>query len=69
VLRDALSVSTRNSLGSIATFFRASEDASDELWAKAVPLNAAAADALPPPPAIVAQDESREPTAETILKE
>jgi restriction system protein len=69
VLRDALSVSTRNSLGSIATFFRASEDASDELWAKAVPLNAEAEDALPPPPATVAQDESRQTTAETILRE
>ena len=47
-LRDALSVDTRNGLGSIATFFRASQDASDELWSKAVPLDNAAAVATPP---------------------
>lgn len=39
-LRDGLSMSTRNGLGSIATLFRASEEASSELWSKAVPITA-----------------------------
>jgi restriction system protein len=47
-LRDGLTVDTRNGLGSIATFFRASQDASDELWSKAVALETAAAEATPP---------------------
>lgn len=47
-LRDGLSVETRNSLGAIASFFRPSEEASDELWAKAMPLGSPAADAPPP---------------------
>lgn len=48
-LRDSLSDKTRNGLGSIATFFKASEEASAELWAKATPLSGSAADAAPPP--------------------
>lgn len=66
--RDVLSVETRNGLGSIATFFRASQDASDELWAKAVPLDSAAAVASPPAPAEQVHDEETQ-TAETILRE
>lgn len=68
VLRDALSVDTRNGLGSIATFFRASQDTSDELWAKAVPLDAAGAEAPPPLAVKVIQDDAGQ-TAETILRE
>jgi restriction system protein len=37
VSRDSLSAETRNSLGSIATLFRPSQEASDELWSKAGP--------------------------------
>lgn len=48
-LRDSLSEKTRNGLGSIATFFKASEEAGAELWAKAKPLSGSAADAAPPP--------------------
>ena len=40
--RDALSVDTRNALGSIATLFRASQDASDEVWSQAVPIGTVA---------------------------
>ncbi len=36
--RDALSLDTRNALGSIATLFRASQEASDEVWAQAMPI-------------------------------
>lgn len=39
VLRDTLTIETQNSLGSIITLFQASQDASDELWAKAEPLD------------------------------
>jgi len=45
--RDGLTVETRNGLGSIASFFRASQEASDELWAKAAPLGSHAADDIP----------------------
>lgn len=45
--RDGLTTSTRNGLGSIATLFRASAEASAELWANATPISASAA----PPPA------------------
>ena len=38
-------------LGSIASFFRASEEASDELWAKAVPLGTSIGDVVMPPKA------------------
>lgn len=48
-LRDSLSEKTRHALGSIATFFKASEAASDELWAKARPISGSAGDATPPP--------------------
>lgn len=67
-LRDALSVDTRNGLGSIATFFRASQDASDELWAKAAPFDSAAAVAPPAAPITAIQDDESQ-TAETILRE
>lgn len=40
VRRDLLSTSTRNSLGSIATFFRVNNEASDELRTKAVAIDA-----------------------------
>jgi len=40
VARDGLSTSTRNSLGAILSFFRLSDEASAELRAKAVPLDA-----------------------------
>lgn len=66
--RDGLSVETRNGLGSIATFFRTSQETSDELWAKAVPLESASASTQPPtpPPAQPADDSE---SAETILRE
>lgn len=48
VLRDQLSISTRNSLGSIATLFQPSEAASNELWDKAAPLGSIVVD--PPRP-------------------
>jgi restriction system protein len=67
-LRDGLTVDPRNGLGSIATFFHASQDASDELWSKAVALETAAAEATPPAAVTVAQDDDAE-TAETILRE
>jgi restriction system protein len=67
-LRDALSVDTRNGLGSIATFFRASQTASDELWSKAVTLDSAATVTAPPAPATTAQEDETQ-TAETILRE
>ncbi|MFC1707989.1 restriction endonuclease [Planctomycetota bacterium] len=38
VLRDELTVATRNSLGSIATLFRLSGPAAAEFWKRAVPL-------------------------------
>jgi len=38
VLRDVLTVDTRNGLGSIATLFRANQEVSDEIWQKATPL-------------------------------
>jgi len=66
--RDALSVDTRNGLGSIATFFRASQDASDELWAKAVSLDSAAAGTTALAAGKVEQDDEAH-TAETILRE
>jgi restriction system protein len=47
--RDSLTADTRNGLGSIASFFRASEETSAELWAKATPLSDAPAPPLPPP--------------------
>ena len=65
--RDALSVDTRNGLGSIATFFRASQDASDELWSKAVPVDTAEAEAPLPPVKFPKEDEAQ--SAETILRE
>ena len=67
-LRDGLTVDTRNGLGSIATFFRASQETSDELWAKAVPLGSAAADAPPPTTVQPPLTEDSE-TAVTILRE
>lgn len=39
VRRDDLTSATRNGLGSIATLFRASQEASDELWDKSLPLS------------------------------
>ena len=61
-------VDTRNGLGSIATFFRASQDASDELWAKAVSLDSATAGATALVAGKVEQDDEAH-TAETILRE
>jgi len=68
--RDVLTVGTRNGLGSIATFFRASQDASDELWAKSVPLGSEVTESAPPPApiAVLAQDEDAQ-AAETVLRE
>jgi restriction system protein len=48
-LRDVLSVDTRNALGSIATLFRASQEASDEVWSKAKSIGAAGPSDSPPP--------------------
>jgi restriction system protein len=48
VRRDALSPTTRNSLGSIATLFQVSGDARDEVWSTAVPLDAPAPPEPPP---------------------
>ena len=47
VARDELGVSTRNSLGSIATLFQVAGDARDEVWLKAVPLGVSPTPALP----------------------
>jgi restriction system protein len=51
VQRDVLSAPTRNTLGSIATLFRASQEASDELRARAVPIDSPATAPPPAPPA------------------
>ena len=45
VPRDLLTAQTRNALGSIATLFRASQEASDELRSRAAPIGS-----IPPPP-------------------
>jgi restriction system protein len=58
--RDLLSANTRNGLGSIATLFRPSQEASDELWTKATPLGVAAALA---PPLQAPSAAAAEPTA------
>jgi restriction system protein len=47
--RDVLSASTRNSLGSIATLFRPSEDVTKELWDKSSPLGSVADNATSTP--------------------
>lgn len=46
VSRDVLSASTRNNLGAIATFFRTSAEATEELFRNATPIGTA----VPPPP-------------------
>jgi len=56
-LRDSLSDKTRNGLGSIATFFKASEEASAELWTRATLLSGPAADATPPAGEVAAPDD------------
>jgi restriction system protein len=53
VSRDVLSVSARNSLGSIATLFRLSADVASEMWTKATPIgsaNVSPPTPSPPPP-------------------
>lgn len=67
VLRDSLSVETRNSLGAIATLFRASQEASDELWAKAIRIGSS----IDSPPSMPAEQPSADElqTAETFLRE
>lgn len=67
--RDVLTVETRNGLGSIATLFRASQDASNELWSKAVPIGSVpqVAPLAPTRAAVSARDE--EAQAETFLRE
>jgi len=67
--RDVLTVETRNGLGSIATLFRASHDASRELWAKAAPIGSAIPEAPPPPTTVRSSAEDEEAQAETILRE
>lgn len=52
--RDALTASTRNGLGSIASFFRTSEEVSAELWDKATPLGSPTADVAPTSPPLPA---------------
>lgn len=54
--RDGLTVETRNTLGAIASFFRPSEDASEALWKKALPLGSQATDAAPPMAPRIAED-------------
>ncbi len=69
VHRDLLSTPTKNSLGSIATLFRVSDDASAELFAKAVPISAPA---LPDAPDDADEADEAEPDAllheETVRK-
>ena len=67
-LRDSLTVDTRNGLGSIATFFRASQETSNELWAKAVLLAAQQPTPRSPSPFSRSELDDSE-TAETILRE
>jgi restriction system protein len=58
--RDALSASTRNSLGSIATLFRPSEDVTKELWEKSVPLGSTLPIVSPAPTTPLASSEQEE---------
>jgi restriction system protein len=67
--RDVLTVETRNGLGSIATLFRASQDASHELWAKAAPIGSPVPDNLRPPASTGSSARDEEVQAETILRE
>jgi restriction system protein len=61
VPRDVLSVSTRNGLGSIATLFRPSAEASAELWANAVGIDEPlTAQPVEKPPAAAASDDEDE---------
>lgn len=66
-LRDVLSLDTRNALGSIATLFLASQEASEELWANAVPQEVPLDQAPPPTAAKVAS--GRDSAAEAILRD
>jgi restriction system protein len=68
VSRDVLTVETRNGLGSIATFFRASQETSDEIWSKAVLLDSPGANNAPPVTASPTRSEDSE-SAEMILRE
>lgn len=68
-LRDSLSEKTRYALGSIATFFKASEQASAELWAKATPISGPVADAAPPPASETTTDVQPEEAAEGTLRD
>lgn len=65
--RDALSAAARNGLGSIASFFRASEETSAELWAKATPLSDSTA---PPPPGPIpdGEEDDTETLREDVLE-
>jgi restriction system protein len=65
VLRDQLSAATRNGLGSIATFFKPSADATAELWSKAVALDSPEAAA----PLSQAPAEEHDEGTEAVLRE
>ncbi|ABF86946.1 putative type II restriction endonuclease [Myxococcus xanthus DK 1622] len=65
VLRNQLSAATRNGLGSIATLFRPSAEATAELWAQAVELERPVASLAPTPAPAVDSDEG----TEAVLRE
>ena len=68
-LRDELSEKTRHGLGSIATFFRASEDASRELWEKARSISGSVEDATPPPASEISQLTETDTDEDSELRE
>ncbi len=65
-LRDGLTVETRNGLGSIATLFRANQEASDELWSKGEPIDNASGQVVP---LVVPKGEEAPENSESILRE
>ena len=67
VARDALSIDTRYALGSIATLFRASDEASAEVWSKAQTIGTAQVEAPAPEPGDAEVEE--ETASETVLRE
>lgn len=57
VSRDALTVKTRNHLGSVLTVFKISTEAAKEILERAVPIDTALPNAVAPPPKEQAKDE------------
>lgn len=66
--RDGLSASTRNGLGSIATLFRASEDASRELWEKAVTFTGTASSGVVSSPSVDEPEDDTESLREDVAE-